>query len=419
MDTDNLGPIIILIILIAFSSFFSATETAFSTINKIRMKNMANNGNKKAATVLELNEKYDKLISTILIGNNIVNISASSLAAVVFIKYFPKHGATISTVVMTVLVLIFGEITPKTLAKDFPEKFAMAVVPLVNFFCIVLSPLNFIFSLWRKFLGKIFVSDEERGLTEEELLTMVEEVQDDGGINNEEGELIRNAIEFNDIQVTDVHTPRVDIVAVEEDTDRDEIDKVFCESNFTRLPVYKDTIDNIIGIINQKDFYNSNKFKGDIKDIMSKPLYVIPNMKISELLTLLQTNKTHIAVITDEYGGTLGIVTLEDILEELVGEIWDEHDEVVEDFIKTGENEYRVMGGANLDDMFDLFEMKNDFESSTVGGWITEEMNRFPKVGDSFVYKQLTVTVTKANSRRIYEAIVKVDPDYKDEEDND
>lgn len=419
MDTDNLGPIIILIILIAFSSFFSATETAFSTINKIRMKNMANNGNKKAAAVLELNEKYDKLISTILIGNNIVNISASSLAAVVFIKYFPKHGATISTVVMTVLVLIFGEITPKTLAKDFPEKFAMAVVPLVNFFCIVLSPLNFIFSLWRKFLGKIFVSDEERCLTEEELLTMVEEVQDDGGINNEEGELIRNAIEFNDIQVTDVHTPRVDIVAVEEDTDRDEIDKVFCESNFTRLPVYKDTIDNIIGIINQKDFYNSNKFKGDIKDIMSKPLYVIPNMKISELLTLLQTNKTHIAVITDEYGGTLGIVTLEDILEELVGEIWDEHDEVVEDFIKTGENEYRVMGGANLDDMFDLFEMKNDFESSTVGGWITEEMNRFPKVGDSFVYKQLTVTVTKANSRRIYEAIVKVDPDYKDEEDND
>lgn len=419
MDTDNLGPIIILIILIAFSSFFSATETAFSTINKIRMKNMANNGNKKAAAVLEFNEKYDKLISTILIGNNIVNISASSLAAVVFIKYFPKHGATISTVVMTVLVLIFGEITPKTLAKDFPEKFAMAVVPLVNFFCIVLSPLNFIFSLWRKFLGKIFVSDEERGLTEEELLTMVEEVQDDGGINNEEGELIRNAIEFNDIQVTDVHTPRVDIVAVEEDTDRDEIDKVFCESNFTRLPVYKDTIDNIIGIINQKDFYNSNKFKGDIKDIMSKPLYVIPNMKISELLTLLQTNKTHIAVITDEYGGTLGIVTLEDILEELVGEIWDEHDEVVEDFIKTGENEYRVMGGANLDDMFDLFEMKNDFESSTVGGWITEEMNRFPKVGDSFVYKQLTVTVTKANSRRIYEAIVKVDPDYKDEEDND
>ena len=364
-------------------------------------------------------ETKKPLISTILIGNNIVNISASSLAAVVFIKYFPKHGATISTVVMTVLVLIFGEITPKTLAKDFPEKFAMAVVPLVNFFCIVLSPLNFIFSLWRKFLGKIFVSDEERGLTEEELLTMVEEVQDDGGINNEEGELIRNAIEFNDIQVTDVHTPRVDIVAVEEDTDRDEIDKVFCESNFTRLPVYKDTIDNIIGIINQKDFYNSNKFKGDIKDIMSKPLYVIPNMKISELLTLLQTNKTHIAVITDEYGGTLGIVTLEDILEELVGEIWDEHDEVVEDFIKTGENEYRVMGGANLDDMFDLFEMKNDFESSTVGGWITEEMNRFPKVGDSFVYKQLTVTVTKANSRRIYEAIVKVDPDYKDEEDND
>ena len=204
----------------------------------------------------------------------------------------------------------------------------------------------------------MFVSDESRGLTEEELLTMVEEAQDDGGINDEEGELIRNAIEFNDIQVTDVHTPRVDVVAIDETDSREEIDRVFCESNFTRLPVYRDTIDNIIGIINQKDFYNSNKFKGDIKDIISKPLYVIPNMKISELLPLLQANKTHIAVITDEYGGTVGIVTLEDILEELVGEIWDEHDEVVEDFIKISDTEYKVMGSADLDDLFDLFDMK-------------------------------------------------------------
>lgn len=416
MDGDNLGQIIFLVILIMFSAFFSATETAFSSINKIRMKNMANNGDKKAAAVLELNEKYDKLISTILIGNNIVNITASSVATVLFLVYFPKNGATISTVVMTIVVLIFGEITPKSIAKDFPEKFAMTVVPFVKVLCIILSPINFVFSAWKSLVSKVFVSDENRGLTEEELLTMVEEAQDDGGINDEEGELIRNAIEFNDIQVSDVHTPRVDVVAIDENDSREEIDRVFCESNFTRLPVYKDTIDNIIGVINQKDFYNSNKFKGNIKDIMSKPLYVIPNMKISELLQKLQTNKTHIAVITDEYGGTVGIVTLEDILEELVGEIWDEHDEIVEDFTKTGENEYRVLGSADLDDFFDLFDMKNEFESSTVGGWITEEMNRFPKVGDSFMYKQLTVTVTKANSRRIYEADVKIDENYKPEE---
>lgn len=419
MDGDNLGQIIFLVILIMFSAFFSATETAFSSINKIRMKNMANNGDKKAAAVLELNEKYDKLISTILIGNNIVNITASSVATVLFLVYFPKNGATISTVVMTIVVLIFGEITPKSIAKDFPEKFAMAVVPFVKVLCIILSPINFVFSSWKNLISKVFKNDENRGLTEEELLTMVEEAQDDGGINDEEGELIRNAIEFNDIQVSDVHTPRVDVVAIDENDSREEIDRVFCESNFTRLPVYKDTIDNIIGVINQKDFYNSNKFKGNIKDIMSKPLYVIPNMKISELLQKLQTNKTHIAVITDEYGGTVGIVTLEDILEELVGEIWDEHDEIVEDFIKTGENEYRVLGSADLDDFFDLFDMKNEFESSTVGGWITEEMNRFPKVGDSFVYKQLTVTVTKANSRRIYEADVKVDENYSPEEEED
>ena len=419
MDGDNLGQIIFLVILIMFSAFFSATETAFSSINKIRMKNMANNGNKKAVAVLELNEKYDKLISTILIGNNIVNITASSVATVLFLVYFPKNGATISTVVTTIVVLIFGEITPKSIAKDFPEKFAMAVVPFVKVLCIILSPINFVFSSWKNLISKVFKNDENRGLTEEELLTMVEEAQDDGGINDEEGELIRNAIEFNDIQVSDVHTPRVDVVAIDENDSREEIDRVFCESNFTRLPVYKDTIDNIIGVINQKDFYNSNKFKGNIKDIMSKPLYVIPNMKISELLQKLQTNKTHIAVITDEYGGTVGIVTLEDILEEPVGEIWDEHDEIVEDFIKTGENEYRVLGSADLDDFFDLFDMKNEFESSTVGGWITEEMNRFPKVGDSFVYKQLTVTVTKANSRRIYEADVKVDENYSPEEEED
>lgn len=419
MDGDNLGQIIFLVILIMFSAFFSATETAFSSINKIRMKNMANNGNKKAVAVLELNEKYDKLISTILIGNNIVNITASSVATVLFLVYFPKNGATISTVVTTIVVLIFGEITPKSIAKDFPEKFAMAVVPFVKVLCIILSPINFVFSSWKNLISKVFKNDENRGLTEEELLTMVEEAQDDGGINDEEGELIRNAIEFNDIQVSDVHTPRVDVVAIDENDSREEIDRVFCESNFTRLPVYRDTIDNIIGVINQKDFYNSNKFKGNIKDIMSKPLYVIPNMKISELLQKLQTNKTHIAVITDEYGGTVGIVTLEDILEELVGEIWDEHDEIVEDFIKTGENEYRVLGSADLDDFFDLFDMKNEFESSTVGGWITEEMNRFPKVGDSFVYKQLTVTVTKANSRRIYEADVKVDENYSPEEEED
>ncbi len=416
MDGDNLGQIIFIVILIMFSAFFSATETAFSSINKIRMKSMANNGNKRAAAVLELNEKYDKLISTILIGNNIVNISASSVATVLFLTYFPKNGATISTVVTTIVVLIFGEITPKSIAKDFPEKYAMAVVPLVKVFCIILSPINYAFSAWKKLISKVFVSDESRGLTEEELLTMVEEAQDDGGINDEEGELIRNAIEFNDIQVSDVHTPRVDVVAIDENDSREEIDRVFCESNFTRLPVYKDTIDNIIGVINQKDFYNSNKFKGNIKDIMSKPLYVIPNMKISELLQKLQTNKTHLAVITDEYGGTVGIVTLEDILEELVGEIWDEHDEIVEDFIKINENEYHVLGSADLDDFFDLFDMKNEFESSTVGGWITEEMNRFPKVGDSFMYKQLSVTVTKANSRRIYEADVKVDENYKPDE---
>jgi len=419
MDPDTYSSIIILAVLILFSAFFSATETAFSSFNRLKMKSMANNGNKKAAKVMDISEKFDKFLSTVLIGNNIVNIAASSMATVLFIKNFPVYGASISTAVMTIVVLIFGEITPKTIANDFPERFAMFSVPFVKFLIVVLTPVTFIFSLWRNLLGKVFVNNDERGLTEEELLTMVEEVQDDGGINDEEGELIRNAIEFNDIEVTDVHTPRVDVIAIDETDSVEEIERVFCESGFSRLPVYRETIDNIIGIINQKDFYNSEKFGGKIENIMSKPLYVIPTMKISELLSQLQSNKTHMAIITDEYGGTMGIVTLEDILEELVGEIWDEHDEIVEDFIEIGENEYRVMGGADLDDMFDMFGMKDEFETNTVGGWITEELNRFPKVGDCFTYKQLTVTVTKLNARRIHEAVIKVDPEYTEEEDDD
>ena len=423
MDEGNLSQIIIVVICVIFSAFFSATETAFSTINKVRMKNLANNGSKRAADVLRLTENYGKLISTILIGNNIVNITASSVAVVVFTKYLGSHGASVSTAVMTIVILIFGEITPKSVAKDFPERFAMFVVPVVKFFCFILTPINFVFSAWKSLVSKAIrtKNDESKGLTEEELLTIVEEAQDDGGIDDDEGELIRNAIEFNNIQVSDVDTPRVDIVAVDENADRDEIDKAFCESNFTRLPVYSENIDNIIGIINQKDFYNSSKYKGDIREIMSKPLYVIPNMKISELLPLLQSNKTHLAVVSDEYGGTEGIITIEDILEELVGEIWDEHDEVVEEFKKTGENEYIVMGSADLEDMFEFFDLdfdEDEFENNTVGGWIVEEMNRIPVAGDSFVYKNLTVKVTEVSSQRVIAADIKIKPDDTEEKED-
>lgn len=408
MDSDSISQIIFIAVLIMMSAYFSASETAFFSMNKIRMKSMASNGNKRAKLVLKLAEDYDKLLSTLLIGNNIVNIGSSALATVMFVKWLGNSGASASTAVMTVIVLIFGEITPKSMAKNSPESFAMFSAPILRVINIILSPLNFIFSGWQKLVHKLFKSQDDRGVTEEELLTMVEEAQNDGGIDSHESELIRNAIEFNDIEVVDIHTNRVDVVAIDIEDSNEKVAKVFRENGYTRLPVYKDSIDNIIGILNQKDFNNAVNDGLTVEQVMSEPVFVIPSMKISQLLTLLQKEKSHMAVIIDEYGGTVGIVTLEDILEELVGEIWDEHDEVVESIVKLGENKYKVLCNSNLDNLFDMFGLKNDYDISTVGGWVVEKFERIPDEGDSFRYENLRVVVTKRDSRHVNEITVEV-----------
>ena len=408
MDSDSITQILLIAILIMMSSYFSASETAFFSMNKIRMKNMAADGNKKAELVMKLAENYDKLLSTILIGNNIVNIGSSALATVLFIRWFGNSGASISTAVMTVVVLLFGEITPKCLAKNTPEKFALFSAPILRVINIILTPLNFLFSLWQKLIYVIFKPVDDRGVTEEELLTMVEEAQNDGEIDSHESELIRNAIEFNDIEVIDIHTNRVDVVAVELDSAPEEVEKIFRENGYSRLPVYKDSIDNIIGILNQKDFNNALNDGLTIEQVMGEPVFVIPSMKISQLLTLLQKKKSHMAVIIDEYGGTVGIVTLEDILEELVGEIWDEHDEVIESIEQLSENKYRVLCNSDLDNLFDRFGIKNDVDISTVGGWVIDNFERIPEVGESFDYENLHVTVLKRDTRHILEVTVEV-----------
>lgn len=418
MDSDITGQIIILALLILGSAYFSATETAFSSFNRIRMKNLASDGNKRARLALKLADNYDQLIAAILIGNNIVNIAASSLATVLFVKYFGDYGVTLSTIVMTVLVLIFGEISPKSIAKDSPENFSMFSAPTINVVTKILYPANFLFTMWKKLLSKIFKVNAETGITEEELLTMVEEAKSDGEIDEHEEELIRNAIEFNDIEAIDIHTNRVDVVGVEENFTKEQITEVFLESGYSRLPVYSGTIDNIVGIINQKDFYKIATDTTPLKSIISKPVFVIPSMKISQLLNLLQKNKSHIAVITDEYGGTVGIVTMEDILEELVGEIWDEHDEVIEEFEEIGENEYKVLCSADLEDMFEKFEIDEELDIPTVSGWVIETFGRIPNVGESFDYKNLNVLVTKCDSRHVLEVTVFIKPKETEEEDD-
>ncbi len=417
MDSDITQLIIILILLILMSAYFSAAETAFSAINRIRLKNLASGSNKRANVALELSKNYDVLLSTILIGNNVVNIAAASIGTVIFTAYFDKAGAAISTVVMTLLILVFSEISPKSLAKEAPEKFAMWAAPSLKILVFLLTPFNFFFMSWKKLLSKVFKVNEDRSITEEELLTIIDEAQNEGGINEQEGELIRSAIEFNDLDVNDVLTPRVNVMAIDLSYSHETIHKMFVESGYSRMPVYETSIDDIIGVIHEKNFHNylhSDKPRTSVRGIIKPVIWATATTKISKLLTLLQTTKSHMAVITDEYGGTAGIVTLEDILEELVGEIWDEHDEITQEFVQINEKEYKVSGSANIDKMFDLFDIDEDYESNTVGGFVIGELGKIPNEGDSFVYENLQIRVTKTNFRRVIEVHVSVIEDEEE-----
>ena len=409
LDSASIGMLVALIILIAMSAYFSATETAFTSLNRIRLRTKAEAGNRKAAKTLELAEEYDKLLSTILIGNNIVNITATTIATVLCTRWFHQYGPTVSTVALTVILLIFGEISPKSLAKEHPESWAMAATPLLKLFTVVLTPINFIFTLWKKLLNTLFHSGEGDGITEEELVGMVDQAETEGGLDEHESDLIRAAIEFNDLEVAEILTPRVDLVAAEENCTMEEIASLFAESGYSRIPIYNETVDNIVGVIHEKDFYAA-RYRGEtmVKNLKTPVFYTTGNTKISELLRILQKNKAHMAVVVDEYGGTEGIATLEDILEELVGEIWDEHDEVIEMFRKQSDGSYLIACSADLDDMYDLFQMKGECDAATVSGWVMEKVGRVPETGDHFRAEGLDVTVTQVEQRRVLEISVRV-----------
>ena len=411
MDSHNLTYLIIMVVCVIFSAYFSATETAFLSINKTRLKTMAEKGDKKAERTLRVADNYDKLISTILIGNNIVNILVSSVATLFFvdiIKGNQELAATVSTIIITIVVLIFGEITPKGIAKDMPEKFAMFSTPFIRVLIIVLTPLNFIFSMWKKLIAKIFKLESDTKMTSEELLMIVEEVQQDGSIEESEGDLLKNAIEFNEKTAEDILTHRVDLEGVPAEATKDEIAEVFTESGYSRILVYEESIDNIIGTIHRKDFYVGNGIsRKPVKELISPPFFIHKSEKINDLLKLLQNNKSHLAIVIDEYGGTLGIVTMEDILEELVGEIWDEHDEVTETFKEVQEDVFIVDCGVNFSEFCDFFDLPEvETDSVSLGGWIMEQVGKIPEKGDSFSFENLDVTVTETDSHRVSHAKV-------------
>ena len=399
--------ILSILCLLLLSAFFSATETAFTSLNRIKMKNMANDDVKNAKLVLKLEDRYDKLLSTILIGNNIANIGMTAIATVMFVALLGGSlGPTASTVVMTVAVLIFGEISPKNIAKEHPEGFALFAAPIMRGLMWLFTPLNVFFSLWKKLLGKLFGTQENGSYTEDELITIVEEAQIGGSIGKEQQELITNAIEFDDLEAIDVITPRVDIVAVELGTSVEEIGRTFKESGLSRLPVYEDDLDNIIGIINQKDFHNYVVGENRELEQYIKPVaYVAESIKAAVLLKKMQTKKTHIAIIVDEYGGTTGLVTMEDIIEELVGKIYDEHDAIeMREVTRLYDGSYSVAGGANVEKFFEMVGEDIDINATTINGWVMIELDRLAKVGDTFTYRSrhkiFHVRVTRADERR-------------------
>ena len=412
MDPSQIGLLVGLVVLVLLSAFFSSSETAFTSVNRVRLHTLEADGVKWAKRVGKMADAYDKLITTILIGNNIVNIVASSLATILFVDLIGgSKGVTVSTVVMTLAVLIFGEITPKTIAKEHPEGFCRVFCGILWMLEIIFFPLTWIFSQWRKLLLKVFKFKKAPGITEDELLTYVETAHSEGGIDEHESELIRSAIEFEDLDIGDIMTHRVNVVAVSDDESMENVAKKFRENGYSRMPVYSGTIDTVTGIVHEKDFLIASLDGADnFRSCIQNTVCLSENMKISAALRMMQKSKIHLAVVVDEYGGTSGIVTMEDILEELVGEIYDEHDEVEEFIKKTGDGIYVVNGNAPLLDVFDYIgvDIREDFESASIGGWVTEQMEKIPVAGENFDYANLHITVTRSTQKRVAEVKITV-----------
>lgn len=409
----------ILFIFLCGSAFYSAAETALSTVNRIRIKHLARNGNKNAEGILRLLDHFDEVLSTILVGNNIVNIGTASIATLLCIKLIGDEGSvSIATAISTVVILVVGEISPKSLAKEHAESFLLAVHKLLWWNTRLFTPLNYIFKQLKDYLSRKMAGKKTARptITEAELKVMVDEVENEGTISEDESDLIKSAIEFNDIRVKEIFTPRVDMVACSVTNSNAEIYRMFTTNHFTRVPVYDAEENNIIGLLHAKDFYNSylKDPKFNIKSILKNIAYVHRSTKISLLLKNLQHNKLQMAAVIDSYGSVAGIITIEDILEELVGEIWDEHDEAVSVFHKLGDDRYLVSCDSNsrnasLRDLFEYIRLDFDLynlENQSISGWVVESLGEVPKKGDTFTYRDLKVEVTKVDRHRLKKIIV-------------
>ena len=406
--------IVIIAILIAFSAIFSSTETAFSSVNKIRMKNLAASGNKKAALVMKIKDSFDKALTAILVGNNIVNIASTSIATAAFTRLLGVGSVGIATAVMTVVILVFGEVVPKSLASEHAESIAMAMAAPLYGLIVLFTPIIFFFSCLKKALsGLIGDKNSQPSVTEEELMYLVEEIEDEGVLEEQESDLVRSALQFDEITIEEILVPRVNIAAVEISEKNEKIKDVFFFENYSRLPVYENNIDNIVGIIHQSDFYKMYINGGSsIKEIMNKPLYTSKHKHISQCLLEMQKAKVHMAVVVDQYGGTEGIVTLEDIIEELVGDIYDEGDEEDRTFVKLSDGLFEVSGDLSIADMLEKMELPEDLietDRNSVGGFFTDLLEHIPEKGEVAVSGIFTFTALEANEQKVSRIRVKTD----------
>lgn len=412
---------LVLVVLLCFSAFFSASETAYSSLNKIRMKNYADGGNKKAKRALAVVDDFDRLLSTILVGNNVVNMASASIATVIATSIFGTSGAAVATTVMTILVLIFGEILPKTLAKENSESIAMKTGGLLRFFIKLLTPVVFFFVKIKEFSLRLLKGAEAQpSVTEEELKYIVESIEQEGVLEEQESDLVQSALDFDEITVQEILTPRVDLVTIDVEDPLDEALEVVLGAHFSRIPVYRGTVDNIIGVLQVRDLLKAVVQKTDtrLSHLVTDCVFVHKTMKISTLLAEFKAKKLHLAVVTDDYGGTMGIVTMEDVLEQLVGDIWDESDEVRDDFVQIGRGTFIVSGDMNVFEMLEeLGEDDRGFESdyNTAGGWAMEMLGHIPEAGEQYSYRDLVVTVSEVEEQRILSLRVERIPTLEEE----
>ncbi len=405
--------IFIIVVLVLFSAVFSATETAFSSVNRIRLKSIEGSGNKRAAKANIIIEKFDKALTAILIGNNVVNIASASLATVVFTRVLGSGSVGIATAVMTVTVLIFGEIIPKALAKEHSEGFVLFMAPLLLGFMTVLTPVIAPFSALTKLSSKIFSSGKKQPtMTEDELKYIIDEIEDEGVLEEQESDLVRSALEFDEKTVGEILVPRVNVTGVEIGDDVEKIRELFASTAYSRLPVFEGSIDNIVGVLLQSDFFEMYLSKqGDISQIMHEPAHLIEHTRVSEALRIMQKEKMHMAVVHDEYGGTQGIVTLEDIIEELVGEIYDESDDEDNSFIKISDTEFDVDAEMSLYDMLENMGLPADTvesEMSSLGGYIMELAGEIPAEGEVVSSDIFEMKILRSDDRKIYRVKVTI-----------